>query len=202
MVAERMPDALKIGALASAGVAKIVTKMMESLHLPAPVLDPVLVSSSGTRLLDDAGAHILRAQLIPLAAIVTPNIPEAEVLSGIEIGGAAAMRRAAQALHQLGPQAVLIKGGHWPAPTAECQHPLAVDLYFDGRRFVEFAAPRIAGAGAHGTGCTLSAAIAALLARGLKLETAVGRAKRFTTRALKKRLLLGDGRYVLDHFAG
>jgi len=201
VVAERMPDALKIGALASAAVTNIVAKSVESLGLPAPVLDPVLVASSGTRLLETAGERILRARLIPLAAVVTPNIPEAEILSEIKIDGLMAMRRAAQALHRLGPRSVLIKGGHWPATLGDGHRPRAVDLFFDGRRYIEFAAARIPGEGAHGTGCALSAAIAAWLARGIELETAINRAKRFTTRALKNALMLGNGRWVLDHFA-
>jgi len=161
VVAERMPDALKIGALASAAVTNIVAKRVESLGLPAPVLDPVLVASSGTRLLETAGERILRARLIPLAAVVTPNIPEAEILSEIKIDGLMAMRRAAQALHRLGPRSVLIKGGHWPATLGDGHRAKAVDLFFDGRRYIEFAAARIPGEGAHGTGCALSAAIAA-----------------------------------------
>jgi hydroxymethylpyrimidine/phosphomethylpyrimidine kinase len=202
IVAERMPDGLKIGALASAEIAKIVAKNVKSLGLPAPVLDPVLVASSGTRLLQPAAERILRAQLIPLAAVVTPNIPEAEVLSEIEIDGPTAMRHAAQALYKLGPQAVLIKGGHWPAGLGGDGHrSKAVDLFFDGRRYIEFAAARIPGDGAHGTGCALSAAIAAWLARGFDLETAISRAKRFMTRVLKNTLMLGNGRCVLDHFA-
>jgi hydroxymethylpyrimidine/phosphomethylpyrimidine kinase len=201
VVAERMPDALKIGALASAAVTNVVAKSVESLGLPAPVLDPVLVASSGTRLLETAGEHILRARLIPLAAVVTPNIPEAEILSEIKIDGVMAMRRAAQALHRLGPRSVLIKGGHWPTTLGGGHRPKAVDLFFDGRHYIEFAAARIPGEGAHGTGCALSAAIAAWLARGVELETAINRAKRFTTHALKNALMLGNGRWVLDHFA-
>jgi len=202
IVAERMPDGLKIGALASAAVTKIVAQSVESLGLPAPVVDPVLVASSGARLLEPAGERILRDQLIPLARVVTPNIPEAEALSGIEIGSIGAMRQAARALHKLGARAVLIKGGHWPAALGDGHRAAkAVDLLFDGRRFIEFAATRIRGEGAHGTGCALSAAIAAWLARGADLETAIGRAKRFMTRALKNPLMLGSGRYVLDHFA-
>ena len=201
IVAERMPDGLKIGALASAKVAKIVAKSVESLRLPAPVLDPVLIASSGTRLLEPAAERILRAQLIPLAAVVTPNIPEAEFLSGIEIDGLVAMHHAAQALHKLGARAVLIKGGHWPARLGDSHRSKAVDLFFDGRCYIEFAAARIPGEGAHGTGCALSAAIAAWLARGVDLETAISRAKRFMTHALKNTLMLGNGRCVLNHFA-
>jgi hydroxymethylpyrimidine/phosphomethylpyrimidine kinase len=201
VVAERVPDGLKIGALTSAKVAKIVAKGVESLGLPAPVLDPVLVASSGTRLLEPAAERILRAQLIPLAAVVTPNIPEAEVLSEIAIDGLAAMRRAAQALHQLGPRAVLIKGGHWSAKQGDSDRSKVIDLFFDGRRYIEFATARIPGEGAHGTGCALSAAIAAWLARGLELESAIRHAKSFMTRALKNTFTLGNGRPLLDHFA-
>jgi hydroxymethylpyrimidine/phosphomethylpyrimidine kinase len=202
IVAERMPDALKIGALASAAVAKAVANSAESLGLPAPVLDPVLVASSGARLLEPAGESILRAHLIPGAAVVTPNIPEAEVLTGIEIDGLPAMRHAAHSLYKLGPRAVLIKGGHWPrTPGAGARAFKAVDLFFDGRRYIEFTAPRIPGEGAHGTGCALSAAIAAWLSRGADLETAIRRAKLFMTRALRNALMLGNGRCVLDHFA-
>jgi hydroxymethylpyrimidine/phosphomethylpyrimidine kinase len=201
VVAERMPDGLKIGALASTGVATIVAKSVESLGLPAPVLDPVLVASSGMRLLEPAAERVLCAQLIPLAALVTPNIPEAEVLSEIEIDGMVAMRRAARKLHKLGPRAVLIKGGHSPATPGDGRRAKVVDLFFDGRRYIEFTAPRISGEGAHGTGCALSAAIAAWLARGVGLEAAINLAKRFVTRALRNTLLLGNGRRVLDHFA-
>jgi len=202
IVAERMPDALKIGALASAAVAEAVAKRVESLGLPAPVLDPVLVASDGTRLLEPAGKSILRAHLIPRAALVTPNIPEAEVLSGIQIDGLIGMRHAARVLHKLGPRAVLIKGGHWPTKLGTGSRPQkAVDLFFDGRRYIEFGAARIPGDGAHGTGCALSAAIAAWLSRGADLETAINRAKRFMSRVLAKPLMIGNGRCVLDHFA-
>jgi hydroxymethylpyrimidine/phosphomethylpyrimidine kinase len=202
VVAERMPDALKIGALASAAVAQAVAESVGSLGLPAPVLDPVLISSSGTRLLEPSGERILRTQLMPQAMVITPNIPEAQLLSEIEIDGLPAMRQAARELHKLGPRAVLIKGGHGPpAIMAASRSSKVVDLFFDGRRYIEFTVVRIPGDGAHGTGCALSAAIAAWLARGADLETAIRRAKRFMTRALKNTLLLGNGCRVLDHFA-
>jgi hydroxymethylpyrimidine/phosphomethylpyrimidine kinase len=201
IVAERVPDALKIGALGSAAVANVIAKKLRSLQLPAPVLDPVLVASSGTRLLEPAGESILRTQLIPLAALVTPNIPEAEVLSGIEIDGLTAMHQAARTLHKLGARTLLIKGGHWPAKMGTRRPAKIIDLFFDGCRFIEFAAARIPGDGAHGTGCALSAAIAAWLSRGADLRTAISRAKRFMTTLLEKPLMLGKGRCVLDHFA-
>ena len=201
IVAERRPDALKIGVLASAAITKAVANGVEALKLPAPVLDPVLVSSSGAHLLEPAAVRIMCGQLIPRCAIVTPNIPEAEVLSGIEIDGPMAMRSAARKIRKLGARAVLIKGGHGPATATGGRRAKVVDLFFDGRRYIEMAAVRIPGKGAHGTGCALSAAIAAWLARGIEMETAVLRAKRFVTNALKNMFVLGNGRSLLDHFA-
>ncbi len=200
IIEERKPDAVKIGALVAAPIVKSIAKAIDRFGLPAPVVDPILVASSGARLLDRGAERILSSQLIPRALLVTPNIPEAEVLSGIKINGISAMRQAARALHKLGPRSVLIKGGHWPAASAaDGVSSKVIDLFFDGRRFVEFAADRIPGGGAHGTGCALSAAVAAWLARGADLETAIARAKRYVTQALKRRLLIGAGRYVLDH---
>ena len=205
LASERRPDALKTGALANGEVVRIVAESIRDLRLPAPVVDPVLISSSGARLLDAAGEHALRSLLIPLACVVTPNIPEAQALTGVTIDGPAAMRVAARVLRRLGARAVVIKGGH-PFEGAGDQdlanQPRVLDLLFDGRSFTEFAAVRIAGDGAHGTGCAFSAAIAAGLARGDDLETAVRRAKSFVTRALRARFTLGDhGRALLDHFA-
>lgn len=198
---ERRPDALKTGALVSAEIVAAVARAIADLRLPAPVIDPVLISSSGVRLLDRAGERSLRERLIPLARVVTPNIPEAEALTGIEIDGEPALRRAARALRKMGARAVLIKGGHARAVNGGAPDR-AVDLLYDGRGFVEFTSARIVGGGAHGTGCALSAAIAAYLARGDDLETAVRRAKEFVTRAMRRGFTLGPGgRPLLDHFA-
>jgi hydroxymethylpyrimidine kinase/phosphomethylpyrimidine kinase len=201
VVAERPPDALKTGALVSAEIVAAVARALADLRLPAPVVDPVMVSSSGARLLDRAGERTLCERLIPLARVLTPNIPEAEALTGIEIDGEAALRRAARALRKMGARAVLIKGGHACATDGGAS-TRATDLLYDSRGFVEFTSARIAGGGAHGTGCALSAAIAAYLARGADLETAVRRAKQFVTRAMRHSFALGPrGRPLLDHFA-
>ena len=199
VVAERLPDALKTGALVSAAVIRTVIRALDKLSLPAPVVDPVLVSSSGTRLLEPAGERLLRTEIIPRARLITPNIPEAEVLTGIEIDSAAAMRRAAEMLRSCSAAAVLIKGGHWQE-ISDGRQSRVVDLLFDGQRFVEFTALRVPGDGAHGTGCALSAAIAAWLARGVEMEPAIRRAKLFLTRALQNAFAFGNGRRVLDHF--
>ncbi len=203
LVAERIPEALKTGALANAAVVRAVAQAIAHFRLPAPVVDPVLIASSGARLLDAEGEGALRSQLLPMARVITPNIPEAEALTGIAIDSAAALRAAARALRRLGARAVVIKGGHRFSGGGGARAESAIDLLFDGRRFVEFAARRIDGDGAHGTGCAFSAAIAAGLACGNDLETAVRRAKAYVTRALRGSFVLGErGRPLLDHFAG
>ncbi|HXR34386.1 MAG TPA: bifunctional hydroxymethylpyrimidine kinase/phosphomethylpyrimidine kinase [Candidatus Binataceae bacterium] len=187
------PHAMKTGALGEPGIVVAVARAIEDFELPAPVVDPVMLSSSGARLLSEHGEVAMRRRLLPLAAVVTPNLPEAQALSGMEIDGIAAMREAARLIHRLGPRAVVIKGGHLGPDQA------AVDLLFDGRRYVEMAGERIAGGGAHGTGCAFSAAIAAHLARGEELEDAVRKAKGFITRAIRHAFQLGEGRLLLDH---
>jgi hydroxymethylpyrimidine/phosphomethylpyrimidine kinase len=192
VVEEAMPRAVKIGALGSAAVVRAVARAITALKMPPPVVDPVMVSSSGVRLLDLGGARALRRFLIPLAAVVTPNLAEAEALSGIRCVSGDAIRAAARELIAMGARAVVIKGGHRSgAPT---------DLFHDGRRFVELRAARIAGGGAHGTGCVFSAAIAASLARDLDLLDAVRAAKRYVTAAIRLSYRY-SGRPLPNHFA-
>lgn len=192
---ECTPRAVKTGALANVNIVKAVARAIERLKLPAPVVDPVIVSSTGARLIGPKGERAIRKRLIPLAAIVTPNIPEAEGLADMEIDSDAAIRKAAKKILKLGARAVVIKGGHRGDDDA------ATDYFYDGRNFVELKGPRIKGGGAHGTGCAFAAAIAAHLARGASLEDAVRGAKRFVTTALKQSFKLGKGRPLLDHFA-
>ena len=198
LVGERRPDALKTGALGSAKIVEAVAKAIVRFKLPRPVVDPVLISSAGVRLLDRAGERVLLKRLLPIARIVTPNLHEAQALSGVDGSGKAAVREMARVLVRAGAPAVLIKGGHARGSDARAQ---SIDLFHDGREFVELRAPRIAGGGAHGLGCALSAAIAAYLARGLDLDQAIRRAKRYVTAALRASFKLGKGRAVLDHFA-
>lgn len=196
LAAERPPDAIKTGALGSAAIVEAVADSLSRLGLAAPVVDPVLISTSGTRLLDRAGERALLDRLFPLARIVTPNLAEAQALSGIEGSNAAASRDMARALGAAGAQAVLIKGGHLHSPSE------AIDLLYDGRDFTVLRAARIAGGGAHGTGCALSAAIAAYLALGMGLAEAVRGAKQYVADALRASFKLGaGGRPLLDHFA-
>ncbi len=191
---ERKPNAVKIGALGTASIVKAVALSIVENKLAAPVVDPVLISSSGTRLLSKAGEAALLERILPLARVITPNVPEAQMLTGVDIKETADLHEAARRLVKLGARAVVIKGGHLSANDG-CDR-----LLYDGRSFVALKAVRIAG-DAHGTGCAFSAALAAYLARGRSLEGAVRGAKEFVNAALLRRFRFGKGRPLLDHFA-
>lgn len=196
LAAERPPDAIKTGALGTAEIVETVADSISRIGLAAPVVDPVMISTSGTRLLDREGETALLGRLFPLARLVTPNLAEAQVLSGIHDSDTAAIREMARALSATGAGAILIKGGHLDSPSE------ATDLLYDGSDFTELRGERIAGGGAHGTGCALSAAIAAHLALGMELSEAVRGAKRYVAEALRASFKLSArGRPLLDHFA-
>ncbi len=158
--------ATKIGMLANAAIAEAVAAAIEELELPLVVLDPVLATSGGTRLLDGDGVQVLLTELLPRALVITPNIPEAEALSGKRIASPDDVREAARRLHRMGARNVIVKGGH--AAGAE-----VVDLLFDGRHFHEARADRVMRRGAvRGTGCSFASAVAAFLALGRSLPEA------------------------------
>jgi hydroxymethylpyrimidine/phosphomethylpyrimidine kinase len=188
--------ATKIGMLATAAIVEAVAAAIEELDLPLVVVDPVLVSSSGSRLLDDDGVAALRAGLVPLARVVTPNVPEAEALSGIRIATSADRRAAARRIQDMGAAAVIITGGHLDAADAST----VVDLVLDGDTFLELAVPRVVSAHTHGTGCTFASAVAARLALGDALGDAAARAQRYVAGAIAHAPGLGHGRGPLDHF--
>ena len=186
-------DAVKTGMLANSTIVEAVAAAVESLELPNLVVDPVMVAKSGDRLLDDEAVHALRWTLLRLARVVTPNIPEAEVLAKMAIGSLADMREAATRIAALKPAAVVIKGGHLAGPEV-------VDLLLENGKFAEFVGPRIEGRNTHGTGCTFAAAIAAHLARGAELKEAVPAAKSFVEGAMRNGIPLGKGHRPLNHF--
>jgi hydroxymethylpyrimidine/phosphomethylpyrimidine kinase len=197
--------ATKIGMLGTAAIVEAVVAAIEELELPLVVVDPVLVSTSGARLLDDEGVRALCVQLLPHARVVTPNIPEAEALSGLAIASADAVRDAARRIHKMGAAAVIITGGH-----ASWRHEErsevggrgseVVDLLFDGHAFHELRVARVDGPPVHGTGCTFASAVAAGLAVGLELPDAAARAQQYVAGAIAHPLAIGHGRAVLDHF--
>jgi hydroxymethylpyrimidine/phosphomethylpyrimidine kinase len=186
------PAAAKTGALGSAAVARAVARVAERFRFPL-VIDPVMVSKHGLPLLSAEAVRVLRDELLPRAALATPNIPEAESLTGIVVRGMEEMRRAAEQILAMGPRAVLIKGGHLMGD--------AVDLLWDGSRWDEFPALRIATTHTHGTGCTYSAAITAELARGMELKEAVASGKRFIQEAIRTNPGLGRGSGPVNHWA-
>jgi hydroxymethylpyrimidine/phosphomethylpyrimidine kinase len=189
-------DATKIGMLATAAIVEAVAASIRELDLPSVVLDPVLMSSSGQRLLDQDGVHTLLLELLPRARVVTPNVREAEALSGRPIASDADLRFAAERLHSMGAAAVVITGG-----PVRPRDDVVVDLLYDGRAFLEFSTARVATArGTHGTGCTYASALAAGLALGETLATAAERAQQYVAGAIAHGLAVGEGATVLDHF--
>ena len=192
IIADIGAHAVKTGMLANTAVIDIVAKKIRQHRLINIVVDPVMVATSGDLLIEKSAVAALRNKLIPLARIVTPNIPEAEVLAGMKLRGADEIREAAIRIVEMGAKTVLIKGGHLKGP--------AVDFFYDGKKFAALNAPRIRSKNTHGTGCTLSAAIAAGLAKGQQLETAVANAKRYITEALRHGYRIGSGHSPVHHF--
>ncbi|HUL72010.1 MAG TPA: bifunctional hydroxymethylpyrimidine kinase/phosphomethylpyrimidine kinase [Vicinamibacterales bacterium] len=185
VVTDLEPAATKVGMLATSAIAEAVARAIERHGLRNVVLDTVMVAKGGARLIDDEAIAVLRERLLPLARVVTPNIPEAERLIGTRIADVSGSRRAARGLVEAGARAVLVKGGHLDGP--------AIDVLDDGRDIVEFRAERIAGRHTHGTGCTLSSAIAARLALGHDLRRAIEGAKAYVTEAIASAPGLGHG---------
>lgn len=188
------PDAVKTGMLGTAAIVDTVSDFLGN-HRSAPlIVDPVMVATSGDKLLEDDAIALYKEKLIPMAALITPNIPEAEVLSGISITSEQDRRKAAEILMTFGCEAVLIKGGH---------HIMdADDLLYDGKDFIAYPGRRIDTKNTHGTGCTLSSAIAASLAKGFPLEGAIEAAKDYLTGAIARAKTdsVGHGHGPVHHF--
>ncbi|SDX92326.1 bifunctional hydroxymethylpyrimidine kinase/phosphomethylpyrimidine kinase [Eubacterium barkeri] len=186
------PDVVKIGMVANAALIAVIAEKLVQYRPAAIVADPVMVSTSGSALLVPEARETLIHTLLPLATLITPNIPEAEVLWGQAIPNKKAMETAAQAIaHQLKGPAVLIKGGHRVSD--------ATDLLYTQDTLTWFSGQRIATENTHGTGCTLSSAIACQLALGEDVPTSIKRAKAYLTGALRAGLNLGQGSGPLDH---
>jgi hydroxymethylpyrimidine/phosphomethylpyrimidine kinase len=179
--------------LATAAIVEAVAACVESLDLPNLVVDPVMVAKGGDRLLDDDAVRTVRSALLRLALVVTPNVPEAEALSGVSIRSLGDMREAARRILQLGPRAVIVKGGHLAGDTSpDLLISTAGELLLEG--------PRLAVASTHGTGCTFASAIAARLAVGDTLEQAARSAKDYVAGAMRNGIAVGAGHQPLDHF--
>jgi len=187
------PQAAKTGALGSPEIVEAVASLAATFAFPL-VVDPVMISKHGARLLDGESVRALKERLIPRAFLLTPNLDEAAELAGFAVRDRDSMLRAAQALVKLGAKNVLVKGGHLEGDALDL-------LYLAGGEVREFSAPRIATRHTHGSGCTYSAAITAELAKGTALAEAVGRAKEFVTRAIQTNPNLGGGQGPLNHHA-
>ncbi len=185
-------DAAKTGMLSNAEIIRAVAKKIRAFRVPHLVVDPVMRAKSGDPLLRDDAQQALIQEIVPLAEVITPNLPEAEVLASMPIKTKDEMKKAAQIIHQKGARHVLIKGGH--------REEDATDILFDGQTFTEFFAEKIPTKNTHGTGCTYSAAIAANLALGKSLPEAIAISKKFITAAIKGSLKLGGGIGPLNHF--
>lgn len=185
------PDAVKIGMVSNIDIIEVIAQKLCEYKAERVVVDPVMVSTSGGKLLNDNAIEALIKNLFPLATIITPNIPEAESLAGSAIRGRTDMQKAAHKISELTKGSVLIKGGHL--------EDSADDLLFTAGAAIWFDAPKIDNPNTHGTGCTLSSAIACNLARGLSISKSVRNAKEYITGALKASLKLGKGHGPLDH---
>ncbi len=184
-------DVLKVGMLPNSAVIEAVAGRIQAWGLRA-VIDPVMNAKDGAALLQPASLAALRATLLPLAEILTPNLPEAETLLGRSIKTLEEMKLAASALHALGARHVVLKGGH------RAGQP--IDIYYDGERWIELNEQRVQTRHTHGTGCTFAAALAALLAHGWSVEQAVAGAKTYVTQAIQRAPGLGRGHGPLEHF--
>lgn len=186
------PAAIKTGMLATAELVGVVAEEIAQHALPNFVCDPVMVASSGARLLDEDAIEALLTKLLPLSTLITPNLDEARILTGLAVEGEAGMLEAAEVLVAMGADAALVKGGHGGGDEV-------VDILWDGRVVQRWSRPRLHTRNVHGTGCTLSAAIAAGLATGSPLRNSVERALNFVARAIEEAPGLGNGFGPLNH---
>jgi hydroxymethylpyrimidine/phosphomethylpyrimidine kinase len=183
--------AVKIGMLGNRGNAVVIAEFLDAHKFAHIVHDPVMKSSSGAELLDAGGINFVAAELLKRASVITPNVPEAEVLTGLTIKDVADMEAAARKIVEMGARAVIVKGGHMDR---------AVDVLFDGTDMVQLGGDRVKTENTHGTGCTFASAIAAQLASGRSLLEAATLAKAYVTKAIEKGYAIGKGRVPLDHF--
>ena len=185
-------DAVKTGMLSSSAIVETVAQELGRHGIENLVVDPVMVAKSGDSLLRQEAVDSLKTHLVPLAALVTPNVPEAETITGLQITTGEDMREAARRIIALGARAVVVKGGHLDGP--------ATDLLYDGSEFTEFTSERFDTVNTHGTGCTFASAAAAGLAQGKSVLDAVAQAKEYVTEAIRNSYPLGNGHGPVHHF--
>jgi len=186
-------DAAKTGMLSSSKIMTVVAEKIEQYGIEKLVVDPVMVAKGGAMLIRPEAKQTLIEKLLPLAFVITPNIPEAEELTGMKIATVDDMNRAAEAIHRMGAKNVFLKGGHMSGD--------ALDVFYDGTNFHQFVSERIDTKNTHGTGCTTSAAIATGLAQGMDVYEAIGRAKDYITAAIRSAFPIGSGHGPTNHMA-
>ena len=186
-------DAVKTGMLANVAIVEAVADTVRRLGLTTLVVDPVMIAKGGDRLLEEAAVAAIRTRLLPLAQVVTPNIPEAEELAGVRIASLDDMKVAARRILELGPRVVLVKGGHLEGDES-------IDIGADATGLFEFRGPRLATRQTHGTGCTLASAIAANLALGHGVRDAIGRGREYLEGSIRNAPGIGHGHGPLSHF--
>ncbi len=186
-------DAVKTGMLSSSAIIEAVVEKVKEYGLTNLVVDPVMVAKSGGRLLQEDAVEALKTLLVPAAAVVTPNAPEAEALTGRPVASVDDARDAAMQIVDMGARAAVVKGGHMEDGPAS-------DVFYDGSDLRVFTSPRVPTTSTHGTGCTFAAAIAAGLASGMPLKDAVSQAKRYVTAAIREAFPMGGGHGPLNHF--
>ena len=187
-----LPDAVKIGMLSCPQTMKPVAERLRRLKPQNTVVDPVMYAKNGAALMEPAAIDTLLSEIVPLADVITPNIPEAEKMTGLTVKSKEDMRRAAIKIYEMGCKAVVVKGGHLQGD--------ATDILFDGKDFYEFSLPRVDTKHTHGTGCTFSSAIASNLALGMSAEKAVSMAKDYIHGAISHVIGLGKGHGPTNHF--
>ncbi|HHW38141.1 MAG TPA: bifunctional hydroxymethylpyrimidine kinase/phosphomethylpyrimidine kinase [Bacillales bacterium] len=188
------PDAVKTGMLFNSEIIKVVAEKITQYQWSNLVIDPVMIAKGGSPLLQAEAIEALKDYLLPIATVITPNIPEAEVISGIKITNLSERKEAAKLIYNLGAKNVMIKGGHEKTEQM-------IDLLFDGNRFFQFESKRIATKNTHGTGCTFSAAITAELAKGKTVVNSISVAKNFIQAAIEDDLHIGTGHGPTNHWA-
>ena len=187
-------DAVKTGMLPTRAMVRLIAGKISAMGLKKVVIDPVMAAKKGDALMSKDTIPLMMAELFPLAQVVTPNIPEAELLSGVAISTPHDMKKAAMIIGSSGARNVVIKGGHLREGTK------AVDILFDGKEFLEFPSPRIKTRDTHGTGCAFASAIATFLAQGSSVPEAVRAAKEYITAAIRHGFRLGEGQGPINHF--
>jgi hydroxymethylpyrimidine/phosphomethylpyrimidine kinase len=194
--ADLTPDALKTGMLFNSEIITLVARKIKEFNWERVVVDPVMIAKGGATLLQDEAVEALRTQLLPLAYVVTPNVPEAEVLANMKITSLEDYKEAAERIRALGPRYVVMKGGH-----ATYQGDTIIDYVYDGNDFHAFKSKRVDSIQTHGSGCTFAAALTAELAKGNSVNVAMRRVKQFIQAAIENELNIGSGHGPTNHFA-